>query len=403
MSSSSKIFQALMMDNHPLPGIWSHLLPEDFSYLRLPKEAESNCSQCPQIEKQGFRKDYRCCTYFPRIPNFMLGLALISGDEARANLVRSQIKGGFVLPEGTQASPRKWTDSIIQNSEDGFGRGSQVLCPFLLKEQQMCGMHNYRGSVCSTFFCELEHGRSSEEFWDQLQSLMLQLETALAQYLMENQGYDVAKYFNVFDSWADKLDDCSNSEGGWSSTIYKELWGSFLGREEEFLVACAKIVLDHEEEIFEIASKQNILQTLKFEQASYAAVPSQHHQERDREPFVNGQVVPVKQLWYEFQARHKNLWVFPLGKSLSLPEDLEFEETPQDESVGSYYRKFPYRAVRLKRFYLYLDQPQYECLKSFRQGRTLDSDLLESMEKFTDEPREILAQWINRKVIDVSE
>ena len=189
MSSSSKVFEPLMMGNHPIPGIWSYLLPDDFSYLRLPQESKSKCSECPQVEKQGFRSDYRCCTYFPRIPNFMLGLALVEGQEQRVAMVRDLIQKGFVLPEGTHASPDLWRRSVVQNSQEKFGRGDDVLCPFIDKSKQMCGIHNYRGSVCSTFFCELDHGRSSEEFWDGLQSLMLQVETALSQHLMSRYNF----------------------------------------------------------------------------------------------------------------------------------------------------------------------------------------------------------------------
>ncbi|WP_207912338.1 hypothetical protein [Pseudobacteriovorax antillogorgiicola] len=375
------------------------MLPEDFQYFRLPREQESNCSACPQIEKQGFREDYRCCTYYPRIPNFMLGLALRDKNLGPGrDRILSNIKNRFVIPEGTQASPSVWLDSVVQNSEDLFGKGRDVLCPFLIPEQRRCGIHNYRNSVCSSFYCEMSHGPVGVEFWDHLQSLILQIETALAQWILSELGVDVDEYYKIFDRWASDLPACSGRDGSWSEDIYRELWGDWLGREEEFLVASADLVLARQESLYEIASKFPIRQTKSFEKATYEAVPEVHQKERDREPYVDGIAVPIDRLWYEFQAQHKNLWVFPLGKLLAWMSDVSLEENPKDESVPSFYRKFPYRIVQGRR-YQYLNNQEAEAFRLFQSPVELNSDLLGAMDRHLEDPRAKLSQWLNRGLL----
>ena len=155
------------------------------------------------------------------------------------------------------------------------------------------------------------------------------------------------------------------------------------------------------DELFDIASSQKIHQTQLFEKASYESVPRRHHGERDREPYVEGVATPIPQLWYQLQAQHKNLWNFPLDSKLKLPSDLRFEENPKDASVSSYYQKYPFRLVRMERFYMYLDEKEHDLLIKFKDSPVLDSQLLDEIGRSYEDPRDRIAQWLNKKILEI--
>ena len=58
-----------------MPGIWRYMLPEDFQWIQLPDERLTKCDNCPKVAIGEFACGFKCCTYFPEIPNFILGLA----------------------------------------------------------------------------------------------------------------------------------------------------------------------------------------------------------------------------------------------------------------------------------------------------------------------------------------
>ena len=93
---------------------------------------------------------------------------------------------------------------------------------------------------------------------------------------------------------------------------------------------------------------------------------------------------------------HKNLWTFPLGSILSLPDDLRFEVTPQDDTVAPYYRRYPYRLVQLERFYMYLEEGEKKYIEFISFPRADLIDLLDEVSKIAAEPRDLIAQWLNR-------
>ena len=74
--SYNPIASTIKIGNHKFPGIWQYILPEEFMWLKLPNESFTVCNKCHRVETQNYRSDCRCCTYFPQIPNFLLGLAL---------------------------------------------------------------------------------------------------------------------------------------------------------------------------------------------------------------------------------------------------------------------------------------------------------------------------------------
>src|SRR5690349_17121148 len=74
-----------------LPALYAHLLPAFFQEP-VPEETKATCSRCSMCEgncqdavapvdgkSRFFNPNTKCCTYFPKLPNYLVG-ALLSDD-----------------------------------------------------------------------------------------------------------------------------------------------------------------------------------------------------------------------------------------------------------------------------------------------------------------------------------
>lgn len=246
------------------PGIWSCLFPAELWQLELPIETKATCSNCPKICEEGFRPDYRCCTYLPHIPNFLLGLATETPSGARA--VDRLLSRGMLLPVGLVTSPQQWLDFMDDQEQGLYGRSTRVLCPLLRPESGLCEVHAFRNAVCATYFCIHEQGEKGEEFWGELQTLGSQIEIVLAQWALKAVDFD-------FDAYLERLNKLgpavahSSSETGWKAEALATLWGDWRGREKELLRATAAQIVQHRSELWSIARQGRIHEAAEFERA----------------------------------------------------------------------------------------------------------------------------------------
>ncbi len=140
--------------------------------MKFPKEERANCGACPKAKYEGYRADYKCCTYHPRVSNFSLGLAATNAPAQR--IIKELNVKGWLVPEGMLSSPILWYDYLADLKEDQFGVSKKVLCPFLQTSTGLCQIYAYRNGVCSTFFCMHDQGERGEKFWENLQVLAIQ-------------------------------------------------------------------------------------------------------------------------------------------------------------------------------------------------------------------------------------
>jgi Fe-S-cluster containining protein len=290
-----------------MPGIWRYMLPEDFQYMRFPNECEATCDNCPKVKTDGFLEDTKCCTYLPRMPNFLMGLGL--GDKATKPVYEKLLLDGFLLPEGMYYTPIQMVDSLNQHVQDKFGRSDLVICPFLNRKSGMCGAYSYRNSVCGTFFCINEQGREGEAFWERVQSLVGQIETALGQWCMVQLGFDVEEYFKLVNSHSDKIDSITDSSSkSWAPEFREALWGHWFGKEQEFFLESAQLIAKNKQNLYEIADGVKILQPTELDLALRKWLPQELRAELDHQGQIAGEPVPPSDLWYQLQLAHRNLW-----------------------------------------------------------------------------------------------
>ncbi len=297
----------MSLGSHVVPGLWRYLLPADFFFLRFPTEVQSTCHNCPKVAAEGFHPSYRCCTYNPRVPNFLLGMAL--NDPTTAPLVQEAIKAGFATPDGLQQTPHQLFDSLEQNASGKFGRDALVVCRFLDLDKKQCQLYAYRNSVCATFFCINDHDKEGRKYWERVQALVGQIEFALSQWLMQENGIPADRYVRCLDEFAKTTDAFARREDkSWPPELLKELWGPWYGREAEFFQACTELAQQRQDNLFELACGVELQQPFSYETLLRASLPARLQNELDSEGPTCGEPIAIEDLWYMLQKAHHDLW-----------------------------------------------------------------------------------------------
>ncbi|NDE15801.1 hypothetical protein EBZ80_12810 [bacterium] len=403
--STDPIEQAFKLGEHWVPGVWRYMLPVALTDMTFPQERRATCLNCPRARFEGWRPDYRCCTYHPRVPNFLLGLAL--SHPASEKIVRRLVADGFIIPEGMLSSPSQWAHYLSDTGEDRFGRSERVLCPFLEQKSGLCNLYAFRNSVCSTFFCLHDHGDKGDKFWSSLQTLAQQVEMAIGQWALNELGFDVKACMQRMNSLAGKVEKVSDPEtGAWTPYALKVIWGNFHGRELELLQGCADLVRKNRDRLWEIANTIDILEPNKLDRAAVKVVPRKYRSEIDAEYFETGETSPPRDIWRGFKVLHKNLWTLPAG-SLALSPRARIIPNPQDDEQGKAFSDcshvVEFRSRRNARDFEwreYLHADKAVALLWFTRRRKVNEALLGHLSTMTNQhASQFLSEWTGKKVL----
>jgi hypothetical protein len=235
-----------------LPALYRGLLP-DFFERPQPAETKATCAACAMSDAAGdrpvapvdgvrrlFRADTKCCTFHPRLPNYLVG-ALLAGQEpelaegrrrARERLAsRVGVTPQWLLP------PAKYS-LLYQHGHRGFGRAESLVCPYFDRAGGGCTVWAYREAVCSTYFCKYVAGADGLAFWTSLKTYLTIVELQLTRYALHAlhpeylfAGRDRPDP-NGGPLSAEDLDGAPPPEAA-----YRALWGPWRGREEDFYLA----------------------------------------------------------------------------------------------------------------------------------------------------------------------
>ncbi len=239
-----------------LPVLYRELFP-DFFRKEIPVETKATCSSCAMCQSSAhgavesvdgvsrfFRPDTKCCTYYPKLPNYLVG-ALLSDE--RAELGEGQRRVGEKIASRTGVSPQ-WVrpsaryNLLYRNSRQFFGKAASMRCPYYELEQGGCTIWPYREAVCSTFFCKYVAGADGRKFWMTLKTYLALSEIQLSRYavlqlmpeyiLTGKDKPDLSETPTVED-----LDDKPLPD-----KEYAALWRQWAGREHEFYRASYDII-----------------------------------------------------------------------------------------------------------------------------------------------------------------
>lgn len=223
----------------------------------IPRETRSTCDDCAMCAPSGaaepatlyFNPRIKCCTYQPRLANYLVGGALEDGDvdsfAGRATVERRIDAGVGVTPLGLEQS--KPHALLYQNGSPGFGLAESMRCPHYLEEAGgRCGIWQNRNSVCATWFCKYERGALGLAFWNRIRDLLMAVEGDLAAWCVLESELDEAAIGVLFPGARNpnepELMSAADLDGRADPNLARKLWGNWLGREREFYRECAQRV-----------------------------------------------------------------------------------------------------------------------------------------------------------------
>ena len=239
-----------------LPSLYRTLLPQVFR-RDVPEETKATCSSCAMCNASDpnlvepvdgtsrlFRSETKCCTYYPRLPNYLVG-ALLSDeseamDEGRRRL-REKISSRVGISPQWVRPPAKWS-LLYEHAKGAFGRSTSLRCPYYEPVQGSCTIWAYREAVCSTFFCKYVAGEDGRKFWMSLKQYLALAEIQLGRFaLMQLMPEYILSAKDAASAHGpvtpQDLDDAAPPE-----REYAALWGAWAGREEELYRRCFEIV-----------------------------------------------------------------------------------------------------------------------------------------------------------------
>lgn len=229
-----------------LNPIYTELFPDLFDRPEV-VETRATCDTCAMcdhgqlapVAMDYFKPDAKCCTYHPSLANYLVGAILADESaelaEGRRRL-RAKIAARIGITPKFVAASRKY--NLVTTAARGsgfFGRSKVALCPYFDRENNgRCTVWQYREAVCSTYFCKYTAGKPGWAFWDAMKGYLSTVEKMLAHWsAMSVDGTVTEPDIERFTLTAEDLEDLPPKEAD-----YARYWGKWVGREEEFYIAC---------------------------------------------------------------------------------------------------------------------------------------------------------------------
>ncbi len=231
-----------------LPEIYNDLLPKEFLELN-PQEKLATCSNCYKTKKGSPKPHYnpvfKCCTYYPFIPNYLVGAILMSGKQEILNNLILDRK--YVLPIGVCA-PADYQKQFRLKSFSDFGNCEDLVCPFYAKNIGGCSIWRFRGHECATFFCASSYGQKGEGAWQNIRDYLFDVEMELSQSVMVQKGYTPREIDKNL-SYVKRPEDDVDASPELSAIKWAELW---LHHEDDivsYFKDCFQFVTSHKDEL----------------------------------------------------------------------------------------------------------------------------------------------------------
>jgi hypothetical protein len=196
-------------------------------------------------QKHLFRADTKCCTYHPRLVNYLVGgllqderPALREGKRRMRERIASRIG---VTPWWVSSS--QLDQHLYSHTKGSFGKAARLRCPYYASEEGACTIWAYREAVCSTWYCRYEAGKDGLNFWVGLKGYMNLVEKQLSKYAMLKLDEEfilddaMVSFYNQDELTPEHLDEETPN-----GAFYARLWRQYQGREEEFYRQCYAIV-----------------------------------------------------------------------------------------------------------------------------------------------------------------
>ncbi len=185
-------------------------------------EHTATCGDCllcaddtPPDER--FHPRSKCCTYVPRLPNFLVGRILRDPDPAMARgreILLDRIRRGVgVHPLGLGIDDHEHTTYEIIVEAGEFGRAPDLICPWFIADGGLCAIWRHRNAVCSTWYCRHDEGARGRRFWQAVEHLLRSLGILLQAAVARHTRFGLPRDPNAADlavqrgDWGDWITD----------------------------------------------------------------------------------------------------------------------------------------------------------------------------------------------------
>lgn len=179
------------MSDDALPPLYADWLGEALPAPPAP-EHRATCGDCvlckPAVpEEERFRAETKCCTYVPRLPNFLVGRILADEDPAMARgkaILLDRLRRGIgVHPMGMVVDDREQIAYELLVEAGLFGQATDLKCPWFITDGGLCSIWRHRNATCSTWYCRHDQGARGHRFWQAVEGLLKHLEHTAALHL----------------------------------------------------------------------------------------------------------------------------------------------------------------------------------------------------------------------------
>lgn len=239
-----------------LPPLYRALLGPPLDREVAP-ESKATCGWCAMLEGRGeaaapidgrprfFRPDTKCCTFHPRLPNYLVGAILDDaspeGAEGRRRVEARVASGVGVAPEWLH--PPRTFSLLYDSSRGAFGRARGLRCPFFVEAAGTCAIWAHRDAVCSTYFCKYATGADGRRLWTAVKELVSLVEIQLARAaLLELAPALLDREPGAKPAPAAPLGPEDIDGDPPAPAERTAAWGSWAGREPELYRACHRWV-----------------------------------------------------------------------------------------------------------------------------------------------------------------
>ena len=188
-----------------LPELYRSMFPAFFEE-EIPIEENATCNDCAMCQKPGepvvpgieyFKPDVKCCSYYPKLPNYLVGGLLTdtnpSMEEGRRR-IRERIQTRIAVTPQAVDVPKRFSLIHRSSTKRSFGRSETLICPYYVKEGGLCSIWKFRDCVCSTYFCKTMAGNQGQKFWTVLRRYLNQAQDTLSWYVLYKMDWDVDTY-----------------------------------------------------------------------------------------------------------------------------------------------------------------------------------------------------------------
>ena len=235
-----------MQLNLILPSIYKSFL--NASVLKLDvTETKATCDNCLRSRDKRFSYTYKahlkCCTFHPYLPNFAVG-ALLQENGPGPGLAKLKQKINhreFAFPVGVMA-PFDYQFKFLSKEESDFGNDESLLCPYYDTDQNRCSVWQYRGVVCTSFYCRSDYGQDGLKFWAVISDYLSYVEMALAEECLVQLDFsprdlsDQLAYLNKHD-----FESGEAEQKQLSADVDKQIWNGYTDK-FDFYQKCFAIV-----------------------------------------------------------------------------------------------------------------------------------------------------------------